>query len=239
MVYEMSEFNTRTTYAQDGLNAYLTKVFGKMGLGLLVTAAVAALSYFTNFYYYFFAYTGVFGTIILIALQFGVCIGLSSRITTMNTKTANGLFFAYAAITGFTFATLFYAYDIGTVFGAFAFSAVMFASCAVIGLTTNRDLTQFSTWFMGALIALVVATLVSMFIPALRNSLVLSYIGIVIFLGLTAWDIQKIKGIYYGTGSYGQLADNLAIYGAFQLYLDFINIFLYVIRILGSRSSRD
>ncbi len=236
----MSEFNTQTRgFAQDDVNAYLVKVFGKMGLGLAVTAIVAAVCYFTNAWYYWYSMTGAIGSIILIVAQFGVVIGLSAKITTMRTSTANVLFLAYAALTGFTFSTLLYVYTEGAVFGAFLFSAVLFGSCAVIGATTNKDLSKFSTLIMGGLIALIVASIASIFIPALRNSLVISYIGVIIFLALTAWDMQKIKSTYYSVGGSGQVADNLAIYGAFELYLDFINVFLYVLRILGSRSSKD
>lgn len=236
----MSEFNTQTRgFAQDDVNAYLIKVFSKMGLGLLVTALVAAITYFTGAFYYFYAATGSIGSIILIVVEFGVVIYLSSKITTMSTSTANILFLVYAAITGFTFSTLLYAYTAGVVFGAFAFSAVLFGSCAVIGYTTHRDLSKFSTLLMGGVIALIVASILSIFIPSLRDSLIISYIGVLVFLGITAWDMQKIKSMYYQVGYSGQLADNMAIYGAFQLYLDFINIFLYVIKILGRSSSRD
>ena len=240
MVYEMSEFNTQARgYAQDDVNAYLVKVFWKMGLGMLVTAAVAALCYFTNAWYYFYSVTGGLGTILIIALQFGVVIGLSSKLTTMKTSTANLLFLVYAAITGFSFSTLLYVYTSASVFGAFAFSAVLFISCAIIGSTTNRDLSQFSTLLMGGLIALLVASIASFFIPALANSLLISYLGVIIFLGITAWDMQRIKGMYYSIGGYGQMAENFAIYGAFELYLDFINIFLYVLRIFGNNSNRN
>lgn len=236
----MSEFNTQTRgYAQDDINAYLIKVFGKMGLGMLVTALVAAITYFTGAYYYFYMTTGSIGTILLCVVQFGVAFYFSSKITTMQTSIANILFYVYAAITGFTFSTLVSGYGLGSVFGAFAFSAVLFGSCAVIGYTTHRDLSKFSTLLMGGLIALVVASILSIFIPALRNSLVISYLGVLIFLGLTAWDMQKVKSMYYQVGGYGQVAENMAIFGAFQLYLDFINIFLYVLQIFGGSSSKD
>ncbi len=237
----MSEYrNYSQVYEQSGLNTYLTKVFTKMGLGLLVTAAVAAISYFSNFYYTFLMATGGFGILLVTIVQFGVVIGLSRSLTTMNSSTANLLFFIYAAITGFTFTIYLLVYDIGTVFGAFGFTSVLFISCAVIGHTTKVDLSKFSTLIMGALIALIVASVISLFVPVLRESLFLSYAGILIFLVLTAWDMQRIKAIYYQTnGGYGQIGENMAVYGAFQLYLDFINIFLYVLRILGNRSSRS
>lgn len=236
----MTNFNTQARgFAQDDVNTYLVKVFTKMGLGLAVTALVAAVCYFTNAWYYWYSLTGGIGTIILVLAQFGVVIGLSSQITTMKSSTANLLFLAYAALTGFTFSTLVYVYTTASVFGAFLFAAVLFGSCAVIGATTHRDLSQFSTLLMGGLITLIIASIASIFIPALRDSLFLSYLGVIIFLGLTAWDMQRIKSMYYSVGGYGQLADNLAIYGAFELYLDFINIFLYVLRIFGRNSNNN
>lgn len=237
----MMSYNTEArTYEETGLNSYLVRVFTKMGLGLLVTALVAAVSYFSGFYYTFMSSLGGMGYLLLVIVEFGVVIGLSSRLTTMQTTTANLLFYVYAAITGFTFTSILYTFDVGVVGIAFAFSAVLFFSCAIIGHTTNRDLSRFSTIFMGGLIALILASVFAMFIPALANSLVLTYIGIILFMGLTAWDMQRVKQLYYVTNGEGQVGENLAVYGAFELYLDFINIFLYVLQIFGSsRNSRN
>ena len=237
----MMSYNTEArTYEQSGLNSYLVRVFTKMGLGLLVTALVAAVSYFSGFYYTFMNSLGNVGYLMLVVVEFGVVIGLSTRLMTMKTTTANLLFYIYAAITGFTFTSILYSFNVGVVGIAFAFTAVLFFSCAIIGHTTNRDLSQFSTIFMGGLIALILASVFAMFIPALANSLVLTYIGIILFMGLTAWDMQRVKQIYYGTNGEGQIGENLAVYGAFELYLDFIDIFLSVLQIFGnSRNSRN
>lgn len=174
---------------------------------------------------------------LLVFVQFGLCISMGHNLIDRDTRTTNLLFMCYAAVTGFTFSTLFAVYGTGTLVGAFAFTSVLFFSMAIIGHTTNVDISRFSGLLMGGLIALLITTVVSMFIPALRSSLLISYLGIVVFLGLTAWDMQRIKQIYYQTGGYGTAAENLAVYGAFELYLDFLNIFLYVLRILGT--SRD
>ena len=120
---------------------------------------------------------------------------------------------------------------------AFAFAAVLFFCCAIIGHTTNVDLSKFGGLMIGGLIALVITSIVSMFIPALRDGLLISYVGVILFLFLTAWDMQKIKGFYYGVEE-GRLKNNLAIYGAFELYLDFLNMFLYLLRILGRGSKK-
>lgn len=243
----MSEFNQSQTYVNEAgttLNAYITKVFTMMGIAVLITAAVAFAGYMSliNGGLLYNAYMSgaiSIGYIVCMIAQFGVCIFLSMRITKMETRTATILLYAYAALTGVTFSVLPMAFDIATVFTAFAFAAVMFFCCAVIGHTTSVDLTKFSGLLIGGLIALVVATVASIFIPALRESLVISYIGVLLFLVITAWDMQKIKQFYYGTqGGIGTLGGNLAVYGAFQLYLDFINLFLRILRILGSRSNR-
>ena len=244
----MSEFNQTQTYVNETgttLNAYITKVFSMMGIAVLLTAAIAFVGYLSlvngGFLYNMYMSGAISIAYIVCAIaQFGVCIVLSMRITKMETKTAKILFYAYAALTGVTFAVLPMAFDVATVFSAFAFAAVMFFCCAVIGHTTSVDLTKFSGLLIGGLIALVVATILSLFVPVLRDSLIISYIGVLLFLVITAWDMQKIKQFYYGTqGGMGTLGGNLAVYGAFQLYLDFINLFLRILRILGSRSNRN
>ena len=243
----MSEFKQSQTYVNETgttLNAYITKVFAMMGSAVLVTALISFAGYLSliNGGILMNAYLSgaiSIGYIVLLIAQLGVCVALSAKITTMETKTAMILFYVYAAITGITFSVLPLAFDVATVFTAFAFSAVMFFCCAIIGHTTNVDLTKFSGLLVGALIALVIATVLSLFIPVLRDSLIISYLGVILFLVLTAWDMQKIKQYYYGTqGGIGTIGGNLAVYGAFQLYLDFINLFMRVLQILGSRSNR-
>ncbi|NCB32328.1 MAG: Bax inhibitor-1/YccA family protein [Erysipelotrichia bacterium] len=239
----MSEYRDSNAYtsAADTFKNYLTKVFTKMGIALVITAVTA-------FAVYYNIMSGgimlqllgsTFAVIALFAVQIGLCIYMSTHLAKMSQTTCSTLFYAYAVITGITFSTLFLVYDLGTIFIAFAFTAVMFFACAVIGHTTNADLSKFSGLLIGGLIAVALASVLSLFIPVLRDSLLISYIGIFVFLGLTAWDVQKLKTFYYQTGGDGVLQGNLAVYGAFQLYLDFINIFLYVLRILGRNSSND
>lgn len=233
----MSEYNYNASASRiSGLNAYIARVFTKMGLGLAVTALVAFITEYFGLYYRFYMMTGGFGTLILVFAQLGICMSLTRNLTTREPKTTNLMFMGYAALTGFTFSSLFAVYGLGTVFSAFAFTAVLFICLAIIGHTTSVDLTKFSGLLMGGLITLLITTLISMFVPVLRSSLFISYLGIIVFMGLTAWDMQRIRAIYYQVGDYGTAGENLAVYGAFELYLDFLNIFLYVLQILGSRS---
>lgn len=238
----MSEYNRPgTAYTYESgvtLNQYIRKVFALMAGGLAITTVIAALGFFSfanGGIVYNILSVGRFLPIILVLVQFGLAIALSAGISRFSTGTCTALFFVYSAITGLTFSILPMVYGISTVFTAFLFAAVLFVCCAVIGYTTNVDLTKFSGLLMGALLALVIMTVISMFVPVLRNSLFIGYAGLLIFLALTAYDMQKIKQFYYGTAEGDTIRANLAVYSAFQLYLDFINIFLYILRILGNR----
>ena len=234
----MSEFNRPESYYSAGqtdtLNSYITKVFTIMGLGLFVTAAVAFAGFMFSEQMIRFLAGNSFLVILMLVAEFGVAIALSAGLTKFSTGVCRILFLAYAALTGFTFSFVLMAYDMNTIFVAFLFSAVLFVSCAIIGHTTKVDLTKFSGLLFGALLALVIMTVISIFVPVLRNNILFGYLGLFIFLVYTAFDMQKIKKYYYNVGE-GTIKENLAIYGAFQLYLDFINIFIYILRILGNR----
>lgn len=241
----MSEFNTSNVYTAEpqGMRTYLTKVFGNMAAALGITAVIAAGGYMSfmngGVFYQVLANAPWVSWLFLIA-EFGVVIAMSNGLTRWSTGTIRILMFVYAAITGVTFSILPLAYGIDNTFEAFLFAAALFVGCAIIGKFTKLDLTRFSGLFMGALIALVVMSLLSLFIPFLRNGLLMGYLGLGIFLALTAFDVQRISKFYYEMGE-GTIKENIAVYGAFELYLDFINVFLYVLRILGgsSRNSRN
>ena len=242
-VFTMSEFNQSNIYERDetsGLKAYITKVFTIMGGGLALTGFVAWQGYkslmlgrgfIANLFYGF----PQIAWILLIA-EFGIVIGLSAGLRKMSTGLATGLFLAYALITGLTFSYIPFLYGIHTVFTAFVYAAVLFVSCAIIGHTTSVDLSRFTGLLFGALLAVVIVSVLGIFIPALRGSLLIGYAGLIVFLGLTAFDMQKIKQYYYVPDE--KIKGNLAVYSAFQLYLDFINILLYILRILGNSKSR-
>jgi FtsH-binding integral membrane protein len=123
---------------------------------------------------------------------------------------------------------------------AFLFTAVLFICCAVIGLTTNIDLSKLGGILFAGLLCLIIVSIVSFFIPVLRQSLFLSYAGVIIFLLYTAYDVQRIRVMYEACRNNSDYLNRFSTYGAFQLYLDFINLFLNIIRIVSSsRSSRD
>lgn len=238
----MSEFNRSESYIRESegsLNAYIAKVFTIMGAGLGITTVIAYLSYLSfmsgGFVYRMLVTTSPIVFFALFFVEIGIAIAMGRGITRFSTGTCRLLFFVYSAITGITFGILPIGYGVDTLFVAFLFAAVLFACCAIIGYTTNIDLTRFQGLLFAGLITVVVLSVLSMFVPVLRDSLLIGYLGLVVFLGLTAYDMQKIKYFYYN-GVEGTVKENLAVYAAFELYLDFINIFLYILRILGSRN---
>lgn len=241
----MSEFNNQNVYESmnDGnsLKAYMTKVFTNMGIGVGITALVAYLCYRSIFSYgiiaqiFFLGSSAMIAQLLLFVAQIGLVIWLNRAINSLSPVACRALFFVYAALTGVTFGVIPVAYNIGVVFLAFAFAAVLFISCAIIGRVTNVDLSKYQGILFGALISLVVVTVVSIFVPALRSNLLIGYIGLFIFMAYTAFDVQRISHFYYMANDGDALHENLAIYGSLQLYLDFVNMFLYLLRILGRR----
>lgn len=233
----MSQYYTNS-YEQEGLRKYISNVFMTMGIGMLITAAIAYYCYLDLLSGGFIArlvYTNPLSTWILLIVQIGIVIGLSARLQKMGVGSARAMFYIYCVINGVTFGILPLAYGVDKVFVAFMYAAVLFGCCAVIGKTTKVDLTKFSGLFMGGLIALVIMQVLNMFFGFGGTSI--GFLGIILFMGLTAWDMQMIKRNYYYLANNGEAAAKYSIISALNLYLDFINIFLYVLQIMGRHSN--
>ncbi|OCN04101.1 hypothetical protein A4S06_11735 [Erysipelotrichaceae bacterium MTC7] len=231
-IYEGNQGPDISIRNEHSLRTQLTKTFGWMFLGLAVTFAVAFALY-TNpelMYSILGNSIGVWGIVIA---QFVIVIAFSSLVFKIQPVFALLLFLAYAGITGVTFSVLPYAYGIATIAQAFAMAAIYFACLMFIGLTTKKDLTKIGTIAMAGLFAMVIYSLISMLFGWSMNSFIYSFIGLIVFAGLTAWDAQKMKTIYTRYQDDTQMVNRASIYMALQLYLDFINIFLFILRILG------
>ena len=215
------------------LSQHLTHTFLWMTAGLAVTAVVAFVTLFSGLWMTIYSFS--LAPFVLLIAQLGVVIYLTGKLAKMQPSTAKILFLAYSALTGVTFSILPLAYGLSTMFIAFGFTALMFGSMAVIGMTTKRDLGPI---LMAGLITMIVITIVGWFINLDAISMMMNYIMIGLFLGLTAYDMQKMRAMYYACESEPEMLDKISIYSALDLYLDFINIFLYVLRILG-RSSKN
>lgn len=220
------------------LSQYMTKTFGWMFAGLLVTFAVG-IGTVTSGLVYLLAGTGlIFLTSIAELVMVFV---LSARITKLQPSTATGLFFGYAVLNGINLSTIFLVYGVGSLVLAFLVGAVYFGVMAVYGATTRRDLTGWGPKLFAGLIAMLVCSLVGSLFSLFGMSfgvmdLVLCAIGLLIFMGLTAYDTQMLKHHYAYFGGDAAMLHKASIIGALNLYLDFINIFLYILRMVGRRN---
>ncbi len=165
----------------------------------------------------------------LIIAQFGLVIFLSARITKLSANAARALFMAYAVSVGATLSTIFLVYTSSSIMRVFFITGSMFLVMAIVGFLTKVDLSKFGALLIMGLVGIIIASVVNIFLGSDSLQMIVSYLGVGIFLGLTAYDVQKIKKLYAEFGSAG----NLAILGALSLYLDFLNLFLFLLRIFG------
>lgn len=210
-------------------------VYMWMTLGLLVTAAVAWFVPNTPALLELVMNRAVFFGAIIVELA--LVIGLSWGLNRMSANLAGMLFFVYAAVNGFTLSVIFLVYDIGSIAEAFLITAGMFGVMTVFAFTTKLDLSRYGSILMMALIGLVIAMLVNTFLGSSSLNFIISLGGVVLFSALTAYDTQKIKNMAAMTSMSddGSLTAKLGIMGALTLYLDFINLFLFLLRLLGRR----
>lgn len=205
---------------------FMAKVYGWMGLGLGLTALVAMVTVQSPALLKLVVVNPIlrFG---LIIAQLGLVFYLSARISKMSVGTATGVFLTYAGLSGLTFSVIFLIYTAASIASTFFITAGTFAAMSVIGYTTKRDLTSMGSFLMMGLIGLIIASLVNMFLQSSMLQWMLSVIGVLIFVGLTAYDTQKIKNMAAELDMRSDMAGKAAVMGALTLYLDFINLFLY------------
>ena len=171
----------------------------------------------------------------LIIAEFALVFGVSAAINKLSLTTATLMFILYSVINGALLSYIFLAYTASSVATVFFITAGTFAAMAIVGYTTKTDLSSMGKILFMALIGLIIATLVNIFIKSDGLTMILSYVGVLIFVGLTAWDSQKIKQMLLQAPDAGEGAQKLALLGALTLYLDFINLFIYLLRIFGRR----
>jgi FtsH-binding integral membrane protein len=212
--------------------SFVSAVFGWMFLGLAMTAGVAAwFAAQENMLQYFEDHGLVFFLVIL--AQLGLVIWLSAGINRMSAQVAVFSFVLYSALTGFTLSMILEVYTTASIASAFGISAAMFGGMAAIGYVTKRDLTKMGSILIMALFGLIAAMIVNVFVASSALYWVVNFAGVIIFAGLTAYDMQKVKQIG-AMGLEGEQGKKAAILGALSLYLDFLNLFLFMLRIFGS-----
>lgn len=210
----------------------MRSVYLRMFLGLLATAFTAMFVASQES-----LMLAIFGNKIffwgLIIAEFACVIGISGAINKISTAMAVLLFFVYAIINGVTLASIFWVFKISTIAQTFFITAGVFGAMSAYGYLTRADLSKFGAFLFMALIGLIITSVVNIFMGSKTLDWVISLVGVGIFIGLTAWDTQKIKMMVMQSNGYN--VGKIATLGALSLYLDFINLFLYLLRIFGSR----
>ncbi len=221
----------------EGLRQYMLKVYNYMTIGLLITAGVSYFLANSSLGALFFSVeTGqpnMFGWIAIIA-PFVLIFMMGSAVSSGNAAKAFTLFVIYSGLFGISLTTIFWAYTGISILRVFLITAGMFAGMSLYGYTTKRDLTKFGSFMMMGLIGIIIAMIVNIFLKSPALYFTTSVLGVVIFVGLTAWDTWKIREIYNSHDADNVVASK-AIYGALMLYMDFINLFLYLLRFFGDR----
>ena len=215
------------------VSEFLRQVFATMGIGLVLTT-IASWYVGTNpeLFRQLFMTSTLLRWVIMLA-PLGLVIFLSARIHKMSFANASIAFAVYSIVTGISLASIFMIYDLGTLFRVFAITAGTFTSMALIGYTTKVDLSKMGSILYMALIGLIIASVVNYFMDSSMFDWIISIGGVVIFSGLTAYDMQKLKIIGANLDPELEGSKKIALMGALNLYLDFINLFLFLLRIFG------
>ena len=212
----------------------MRQVYVWMGLGMLLTAFVAFMTANTSL-----INLALNPVVMLVAIlaEFGMVLGISLGFNRLSSGVATLLFFGYAALNGFTLSVVLLAFSINSVFLAFGATAALFVTMSIIGYTTKMDLTRIGTYLMMGVIGLVIVMVINMFVNSGPLDILVSVVGILIFTALTAYDTQRIgrmasqMNLQVG----GEAEVKFGIFGALKLYLDFINMFLFMLRLVGRR----
>lgn len=216
-----------------GLNKFFTKVYMWMFIGLLISGGVA---YYTSVSEVMLSFVLKFYIFIVIS-ELVMVISFTSLRNKVSPEVAKMLFIIYSALSGLTLSTIFIIYKIESIGMVFLASAIMFGLLAIYGFVTKQDLSSFGKILLFGLISAVIMSIINIFIGNSAFDIFISIISIVIFLGLTAYDMNRLKQIYMIYADEHKILDKVSIYGALDLYLDFVNILLKLLRLFGRRKN--
>lgn len=231
----MENYSTTThVINQSAVTALFKSTYMQMAAALTVTALTSYfLSQSAAFLVTFLGNSALMW--IAIIAELGVVIWLSARLHAMSMTMATILFIAYSVLNGVTLSVIFLVYEPEVIALTFAVTAGMFAVMSIIGYTTRMDLSKVGGILLMALVGIILASVVNIFLGSETLYWVITYIGVLVFVGLTAYDTNKLRQIYTQYGEVNETGHKLALMGALTLYLDFINLFLYLLRIFGNR----
>lgn len=231
--YDVDSLRNKDYAMSTAFPALMRKVFVWMTLALAITGLTAygvatspaLLSLIFSSKVTFFG---------LIIAEFALVFAISGAINRLSLSTATLLFILYSVINGATLSSIFFAFSVATIGKVFFITAGTFGAMALVGYTTKTDLTSMGKLLFMALLGIIIASVVNIFVASSGLDLILSYVGVLVFVGLTAYDTQKIKQMCQSAPDAGETTQKLALIGALSLYLDFINLFLYLLRIFGN-----
>ncbi|WP_294787107.1 Bax inhibitor-1/YccA family protein [Prevotella sp.] len=231
--YDVDSLRNKDYAMSTAFPALMRKVFVWMTLALAITGLTAygvatspaLLSLIFSSKVTFFG---------LIIAEFALVFAISGAINRLSLSTATLLFILYSIVNGATLSTIFFAFSVATIGKVFFITAGTFGAMALVGYTTKTDLTSMGKLLFMALLGIIIASVINMFVGSSGLDLILSYVGVLVFVGLTAYDTQKIKQMCQSAPDAGESTQKLALIGALSLYLDFINLFLYLLRIFGN-----
>jgi len=234
-----------TVVMDEGLRAYMLKVYNYMATGILLTGIVALLTFkmsvVTNDVGSIVGLTSIGNSIYMSGLKWivmlaplGIVFYMSFGINKMSAAKAQTTFWVFAALMGLSLSSLLLVYTGMSVTRVFFICSATFGSMSIYGYTTKRDLTKLGSFLMMGLIGIIIASLVNIFMKSSMMYFVISILGVLIFVGLTAYDTQKIKNMYSSSDT-GEIMGKKAVMGALTLYLDFINLFIMLLRLFGQR----
>lgn len=230
-------YTSNAQVVDEGLRSYMLKIYNYMTGGLAVTGIISYLIasnpsflrlFFTPTGYSGFGWLALFAPLIMV-FAFGWVVNKGTL------AQVQAMFWGFSALMSVSLAPIFLIYTGTSITRVFLITAATFGALSLYGYTTKKDLSGWGSFLMIGLIGLIIATIVNFFMQSTGLYYALSYIGILIFAGLTAYDTQNLKNMYYQSGMEGDIADRIAISGALSLYLDFINMFLYLLRLMGDR----
>lgn len=224
--------NEKEGFVSFAFPALMRKVYVWMTLALVITGLTAyGIANSPGLFYAIVSNHFLFWGLVI--GEFALVLGINSAIHRLSITTATLLFILYSVVNGATLSVIFMVYALTSIANVFFITAGTFAVMAFIGYTTKKDLTSLGRMLFMGLIGIIIATVVNIFLGSSMLNMIVSYVGILVFIGLTAYDSQKIKRLLYTADSTDESAQKIALLGSLTLYLDFINLFLMLLRIFG------
>ncbi len=227
----MANSQTMDTSVDAGLRAFMLGIYNNMSIGLVITGLVAFFSSQSQPLMQVVNGTPLRWVVMLAPL--GFVIYLSARVMKMSPGAARAWFFAFAAVMGLSLSYIFLLYTGVSIAKVFFITAASFGALSLWGYTTRKNLSAMGSFMMMGLFGIIIAMVVNIFLKSAAMDFAISAIGVVIFAGLTAWDTQRLKHSYYEIGADATMAGRVAVMGALSLYLDFLNLFLFLLRFMG------